>query len=76
MGEAPASYADTADFTFKIDDLDVDVLKVLAFEGTEGISELFRFRVELCSDDANIDLNALLGKPCSLEIYAAGGARR
>ncbi len=76
MAVAPVSSADTADFTFMVADLDPHVLKVLGFEGTEGISELYRFKVELCSDDANLDLAALLGKPCSLEIYAMGGLRR
>ncbi|MFQ5472955.1 MAG: type VI secretion system Vgr family protein, partial [Dehalococcoidia bacterium] len=76
MADAPGSFAHTSDFNFRVDDLDTDTLKVLGFEGTEGISELFHFRVELCSDDAEIEPAAYIGKPCVLEIYAYNGLRR
>lgn len=64
-----------ADFTFKVGDFDTDVLKVTAFSGSEGISELFHFRVDLCSDDANIDFDAVVGKACTLEIATSAGSR-
>lgn len=64
-----------ADFIFRVGDLPPDALKVTAFNGTESISELFHFRIELCSTDANIEVNAVLGKPCTLEIAGPSGSR-
>ena len=52
---AHSSLADLADFILRVADVPTDDLKITAFEGTEGISELFRFRVDLCSDDPDID---------------------
>lgn len=77
MSDAPAveNPAQTADFTFKVGDLTTEVLKVTAFSGTEGISELFRFEVELCSDDPNLDFTTIVGKPCLLEFTAEAGSR-
>ena len=67
--------AQQADFTLQIGGpTDVD-LKVTAFEGTEGISELYEFQIELCSEDADIDLDAPMGEPCTLEIVGDSGPR-
>jgi type VI secretion system secreted protein VgrG len=67
--------ANTADFTFQVGDLGSDDLRVTGFDGSEGISELFDFRVRLCSKNANIDLDSVLGKPARLEIAAENGPR-
>ena len=76
MAEQPeARAADTADFTFTVGEMQSDVLKVTGFTGEEGISRLFGFRIELCSDDANIDFNEVVGKSCVLEIAGAHGSR-
>ncbi len=76
MAEQPeARTADTADFTFTVGEMQSDVLKVTGFTGEEGISRLFGFRIELCSDDANIDFNEVVGKSCVLEIAGAHGSR-
>ncbi len=64
-----------ADFIFRAAELPPDVLKVTAFKGTEAISELFRFRVNLCSTDANVRADAILNKPCTLEIAGPSGSR-
>ncbi len=64
-----------ADFTFTVGDLPNDVLKVTRFEGTEGISELYQFRIDFCSDDAELDFNEIVGKSCSLEIAGMHGSR-
>lgn len=64
-----------ADFTFKVGDTSADVLKVTGFTGAEGISELFHFRVELCSDDPEIDLNSIIGEACVLQIDGSSGPR-
>ncbi|TWT43685.1 Phage-related baseplate assembly protein [Phycisphaerae bacterium RAS1] len=77
MSDAPAieNPAQTADFTFKVAELTTEVLRVTAFSGTEGVSELFRFEVELCSDDPNIDFTTIVGKQCLLEFTAEAGSR-
>jgi len=75
MLESVARSACQADFTFTTNGGPVDELLVTAFSGTEAISELFRFRVELCSDDADIDFNAIVGQPCALEIAGSSGSR-
>jgi type VI secretion system secreted protein VgrG len=47
-----------------------DKLVVSRFEGSEGLSELFEYSLELVSDDNDIDLDKLLGTKCSLEIQS------
>jgi type VI secretion system secreted protein VgrG len=68
--------ASEADFTFQLGDLTSQNVLVTAFSGEEGLSELFSFHVELCSEDDAIDLNGMLGKPCLLEIARSGGESR
>ncbi len=36
--------------------------------GSEGLSQLFEFDIELIADNYNIELKSLLGKPLTLEI--------
>jgi type VI secretion system secreted protein VgrG len=43
-----------------------NVLVAVRFEGTEGISELFDFRIEARSKQAGIDFDQAVGKNCSL----------
>ena len=43
-----------------------DKLALSRFEGTEGMSELFEFRVDALSKDADIDFNKALGLNCSV----------
>ena len=46
-----------------------------SMHGTEGLSQLFEFEVDLLSPSASIDLKAVLGKPLALEIQTAGAPR-
>lgn len=55
-----------ADYTFAAGDLDVDVLRVTAFRGVEGISQLGHFQVDLVSDDPDVDFDALVGEKACL----------
>lgn len=64
-----------ADFLFKVGALDANMLKVTAFEGTEGLSTLYRFQVDLCSDDEAIAVADMVGQPCYLEIHSPNGSR-
>ncbi len=43
--------------------------------GSEGLSQLFDFDVELVADNYNLDLKSLLGKPLTLEIQTLSGSR-
>ncbi|WP_422088830.1 type VI secretion system Vgr family protein [Variovorax sp.] len=52
-----------------------DQLMFRSMNGTEGLSRLFEFEVDLLSPSASIDLQSVLGKPLSLEIKTAGAPR-
>lgn len=43
--------------------------------GSEGLSQLFDFDVELVADNYSLDLKTLLGKPLTLEIETLAGSR-
>ncbi len=58
-----------ADYTFQTESYTGDKLKVVSFFGHEGISELFRFNIDLASLDAEVDFNAVTGKPAVLTIH-------
>ena len=76
MGEQPQTRsADTADFIFTAGEMESDVLKVTAFRGTEGISELFHFRIELCSELQLPEFSELVGASAKLEIATDSGTR-
>jgi type VI secretion system secreted protein VgrG len=61
-----------ADFAFTLGELDASSLKVIAFSGSEGLSELFQFHIELRTDDEEIDLEAELGQKAGLRIDGEG----
>jgi type VI secretion system secreted protein VgrG len=52
------------------------VLALTSFEGTEGVSELFEFRVDALSKDENIDFNKVIGRNCSVKFKSYKGAER
>ncbi|HEY1942575.1 MAG TPA: type VI secretion system tip protein TssI/VgrG [Roseiarcus sp.] len=56
--------------------LGADVLVLSRFDGSEGLSDPFEFRVEALSTQANIDFNAALGRNISVEVKAADGGLR
>lgn len=45
-----------------------DVLFLSRFEGSESLSELFEYRVDLVAEDKNVDLDKLLGTVCTVAI--------
>lgn len=63
-----------AHFTFAVTGLEPE-LRVVRFTGSEGLSQLFRFSLELASDEAEIDFSAVVGKPALLTIYGEQGER-
>ncbi|OAI41316.1 hypothetical protein AYO40_03410 [Planctomycetaceae bacterium SCGC AG-212-D15] len=52
-----------------------DALLLNRFTGSEAISELFRFELELLAEQ-EVDFDAVLGKPASIEIDLPGGSQR
>jgi type VI secretion system secreted protein VgrG len=52
-----------------------DQLQFRSMRGSEGLSQLFEFEVDLLSPSASIDMKAILGKPMALEIQTAGAPR-
>lgn len=52
-----------------------DQLLFYAMHGSEGLSGLFEFEVEMLSQNASIDMKAMLGKSLTLEILTTGAAR-
>jgi type VI secretion system secreted protein VgrG len=47
-----------------------DKLGISNFEGAEGLSELFEFRIEAFSDSHNLDFDPAIGTNCSISIHA------
>ena len=45
-----------------------DVLVFVGFEGSEGLSELFEYRIECLSEDADLDFDRAIGRQCTLTI--------
>ncbi len=48
----------------------------VSFEAEEGLSRLFHFRLELASDDADLDPGALVGKGIQVRIETGSGGDR
>jgi hypothetical protein len=56
--------------------LGVDQLILTAFTGTEQLSGLFTFDLELVSPEQEIDPTLILGKPIGWSVKKPGGGRR
>jgi type VI secretion system secreted protein VgrG len=55
--------------------LGADVLDLERFEGFEGQSELFEYRIDAVSERENIDFNAALGRNCCVSLKSYGVTR-
>lgn len=76
MSDSPSPWSNTeAYFTFQVDGGSTDELRVVSFEGVEGVSRPYHYVLRLHSQLTDIDGENILGKPCMLEIFAAGGSR-
>ncbi|MGA0598565.1 type VI secretion system Vgr family protein [Enterovirga sp. CN4-39] len=53
-----------------------DKLLFHRFEGTEGLSELFEYRVEALSSGLDIDFTPAIGRNCSISLTSYGGVTR
>jgi len=70
-----ARTAAQADFTFQAAELESDALRVIGFEGSEGLGRLFEYHVDLSCENPALTFESLLGKPCLLRIGGPDGAR-
>ena len=53
-----------------------DKLVLTRFEGTEGLSELFEYRVEALSSDPNLNFNPAIGEKCCITLKTHSGTDR
>jgi len=53
-----------------------DVLLLRSMSGSERLSSLFEYRLEMLSEDINIDHKDLLGQPATIKLSLAGGGAR
>ena len=64
-----------AQLAFQVAGRAVDEFNVLRYRGSEGLSQLFRFEVELSSTLEGQNLDALVGKPAAFSINTDTGTR-
>lgn len=53
-----------------------DALNAVRFEGSEGLSEVFDFRVEALSDEKLVNLDQLVGQNCTVKVLNKLGSER
>ncbi len=53
---------DRADFTFAVGSFGPGEFRVVQFHGTEGMSRLFEFTIDLASDEKSADFGAIVGE--------------
>src|SRR5712691_4717062 len=52
-----------------------DVLVLVRYDGTEGLSELFEYRIEALSEQKDIDFDKAMGQQCTLKLHSYGQER-
>ncbi|WNG47970.1 type VI secretion system tip protein VgrG [Archangium minus] len=62
-------------FWFDVEGFEKESLRVLRFNGHEGLSSLFEFRVELACENPNIEFSEVVGKPALLTLLGEAGPR-
>ncbi len=65
----------TAQIALMVDGKTAGDLVVLRFKGSEGLCQLYRFEIEVESDDHAIDLDSIVGKSACLTTNAPQGTR-
>jgi len=53
-----------------------DVLVLVRLDASEGLSELFEYRIDCLSEDADINFDKVIGQPCSLKVKMYGKERQ
>jgi len=59
-------------FSFSSQGYATDTFTVLNFEGSESVSQCYALNIEVACDDTDLDAQALLQEPCSLEVRFDG----
>ena len=52
-----------------------DVLVLVRFDANEGLSELFEYRIEALSEEADINFDRAIGRACTVKINTYGSER-
>lgn len=65
-----------APHVFKAGAYTADKLRVLRFDGHEGLSEVFHFNLDLASSDQKIDFDQVVGQPALLTVRGTKGVRQ
>lgn len=60
---------------FEVQGLDKETFQVVSLSGTEGVSSLFQFDLDVISGEQDLDFQKVLGKPGHLRIRGVGGER-
>ncbi|MCI4678277.1 type VI secretion system tip protein VgrG [Rhodoblastus acidophilus] len=53
-----------------------DIFALVGFDGVEGLSELFEYRIEALSENEDIDFDRALGRNCALKFTSPNGPDR
>jgi uncharacterized protein involved in type VI secretion and phage assembly len=64
-----------AQLAFQISGRDIDEFRVIRYRGTEGLCQLYRFEIDLASEQEGTVLDAIVGKPAVLSINTPTGER-
>ncbi len=68
--------AESIEFSFVCGEFPEDTFSVLGFSGTEAISQLYRFDIDLVSDDPDVDIDDLQDQASTLRIEMGARERR
>ena len=64
-----------AQLGFQIAERDADELLVVRYRGTEGLSQLYRFEIELVAEQVSVAFDDIVGSPAVLTVGADYGQR-
>lgn len=64
-----------APHVFKVGSYSAEKLRVLRFEGSEGLSEIFHFSLDLASTDQKIEFDQVVGQTALLTVRGSEGTR-
>lgn len=65
MPSIPERAANVALYSFEPSRLDPDAFQIVRFEGTEGLSQLFSFELQLVSESPDIDFSTVVNQPAT-----------
>ncbi|WP_086480192.1 type VI secretion system Vgr family protein [Oceanospirillum sanctuarii] len=69
------SLSSDVNFSFQCDNIPEDEFRVLQFNGTESLGDLYQFEIQLISYSDTLDTDALLDENCTLTIESYGKKR-